>query len=370
MTGTVGSALERMIRSAIDAALVLAAAAAILFGGPSSAGSAPSRGFVAARSIIALDPPVDSVRSVGLTVADLERNIEFFTGVLEFRLVAVDERHGPEVERTTGVFGARIREATLALGDEQLRLTQFIAPEGRPIPIDSRSNDCWFQHAAIVVSDIDLAYAHLRRCNVRHASPAPQTLPESIPAAAGISAFYFKAPEGHVLEIIRFPEGKGDPRWQGRADSLFLGIDHTAIVVRDTERAMGFYRDLLGMQVVGQSENHGPEQARLNNVEAARLRITTLRAQHGPGVELLEYLSPRNGRDTPADAVPNDALAWTTRLSAADAAGLLVAMEAAGTPVVSRGCRADGRVSPFLVRDPDRHLVLLEPACAPGRERP
>jgi hypothetical protein len=43
--------------------------------------------------------------------------------------------------------------------------------------------------------------------------------------------------------------------------------------------------------VAGESENWGPEQERRNNVIAARLRITTLRAASGPGVELLEYLT-------------------------------------------------------------------------------
>ncbi len=44
--------------------------------------------------------------------------------------------------------------------------------------------------------------------------------------------------------------------------------------------------------MVGERENFGPEQERLNNVLGARLRITTLRAAAGPGVEWLEYLAP------------------------------------------------------------------------------
>src|SRR5262245_17083266 len=86
---------------------------------------------------------------------------------------------------------------------------------------------------------------------------------------------------------------------RGGTDRLFLGIDHTAIVVNSTEASLACYRDTLGLRVVGQSENYGPEQERLNNVFGARLRITTLRAPAGPGVELLEYLTPRDGRPAP-----------------------------------------------------------------------
>ncbi len=64
---------------------------------------------------------------------------------------------------------------------------------------------------------------------------------------------------------------------------MFLGIDHTAIVVDDTNASLRFYRDTLGMQVAGESENYDVEQEHLNNVFGARLRITALRAAAGPG---------------------------------------------------------------------------------------
>jgi hypothetical protein len=49
-------------------------------------------------------------------------------------------------------------------------------------------------------------------------------------------------------------------------------------------------------------------------VFGARLRITSLRASAGPGIEFLEYLSPRDGRPRPADSKANDVLHWQTRL--------------------------------------------------------
>jgi catechol 2,3-dioxygenase-like lactoylglutathione lyase family enzyme len=69
---------------------------------------------------------------------------------------------------------------------------------------------------------------------------------------------------------------------------MFLGIDHTAIVVGNTDASLSFYRDMLGLRVAGESENYGTEQEHLNNVFGAQLRITSLRAAAGPGIELLE----------------------------------------------------------------------------------
>ena len=51
--------------------------------------------------------------------------------------------------------------------------------------------------------------------------------------------------------MLQFPKDKGDARWPTKADRLFLGIDHTAIVVADTEASLAFYRDRLGLKVAG-----------------------------------------------------------------------------------------------------------------------
>src|SRR5262249_58620297 len=106
--------------------------------------------------------------------------------------------------------------------------------------------------------------------------------------AGRMRAVYCREPDGHPLEILWFPRDKGNPKWHAPTENLFLGIDHTAIVVSDTESSLRFYRDTLGMNVAGESENYGPEQERLNNVFGARLRITALRAGAGPWVEVFE----------------------------------------------------------------------------------
>ncbi|MGH7559985.1 MAG: VOC family protein [Gemmatimonadales bacterium] len=307
-------------------------------------------------------PGLRAVGAIGMTVSDLDRAIEFYTRVLTFEKIGEVEVAGEEWERLTGVFGARIRIVRLRLGRETLELSQFLAPEGRPYPVDTRSNDRWFQHAAIVVRDMDEAYRLLRAHRVRHASTGPQLLPGSNPNAGGIRAFYFKDPDGHHLEVIWFPPGKGDPRWQTR-DRVFLGIDHTAIVVGDTEKSLAFYRDLLGFQVAGESRNYGTEQAHLNNVEGASLRITTLHAPTGPGVEFLEYLSPRDGRPYPPDARANDLLHWQTTVVLAPGEGIGL-LASAGARLISRGVAAPpapeaGFTRAILVRDPDGHAVQL-----------
>jgi len=307
------------------------------------------------------DAPIASVGAIGITVSSLDRAVAFYTEVLGFEKREEHEVSGPEYERLAGVFGMRARIATLRLGGEAIELTEYLVPRGRAMPPDSRGNDHWFQHIAIVTSDLDRAYALLRQHGVEHASTGPQRLPDWNPNAGGIEAFYFRDPDGHFLELIEFPKGKGDPRWQRANGRLLLGIDHTAIVVADTDASLRFYRDLLGLRVAGTSENWGPEQEHLNGVFGARLRITTLRAPHGPGVELLEYLTPRDGRKRPEDARPNDLLHWETALLAHDAKALAMRL-GAGAPVELPDARL-GYPEAVLVADPDGHVLRVQGAA-------
>jgi catechol 2,3-dioxygenase-like lactoylglutathione lyase family enzyme len=307
-------------------------------------------------------PLVVAVDSVNMTVSDMDRAVDFYSKVLTFEKVSDVEVTGDAYEHLQGVFGLRMRVVQMKLGDEFIELTEYLAPRGRPIPVDSRSNDRWFQHIAIIVSDMDRAYNRLRQQKVEHASTGPQTLPDWNPNAGGIKAFYFKDPDGHPLEILQFPAGKGDPKWQNAGGRLFLGIDHTAIVVWNTDETLRFYQTLIGLRIVGESENYGIEQERLNNVFGARLRITALRAASGPGIELLEYLAPRDGRPFPQDERANDIVHRQTRLVTRNADAAAGALRSNKTHFVSSGVTslpdaALGYRKALLVRDPDGHVL-------------
>jgi catechol 2,3-dioxygenase-like lactoylglutathione lyase family enzyme len=309
-------------------------------------------------------PLVKGIDSIGLTVSDLDRSVEFYSSVLNFQKVSETEVDGENYERLTGVFGLRMRTARMRLGEEHIELTEFLAPRGRPAPADARSNDRWFQHIAIIVSDMDRAYQWLREHRVQHASPGPQLLPAWNKNAGGIRAFYFRDPDGHPLEVLWFPPDKGNPKWRIASDKLFLGIDHTAIVISETEASLKFYRDRLGMDLAGESENYGPEQERLNNVFGARLHITAMRAATGPGIEFLEYLAPGGGRPYPPDEKTNDLVHWQTRFSGISVDEATETLRNSRSAFISSGAveLPDGKAGfrkAVTVRDPDGHAIQI-----------
>jgi catechol 2,3-dioxygenase-like lactoylglutathione lyase family enzyme len=303
------------------------------------------------------------VGPIGITVADMDRSLDFYTRVLSFKKLSDEELAGDDFEHVKGVFGLRIRVVRLQLGGEQIELTEYLAPRGRPVPVDSRSNDRWFQHVAIIVRDMDKAYAWLRQNKVQHASSGPQILPAWNKNAGGIKAFYFRDPDDHNLEILWFPEGKGSAKWHRPGDDLFLGIDHTAIVVNNTDASLAFYRDLLGLRVAGESENYGTEQEHLNNVFGAHLRITALRAESGPGIELLDYLAPRDGRPLSGDLHANDLAHWETQVIVSVPDELTKTLAANRTELISSGITqvkvAGENAKEIIIKDPDGHAVAL-----------
>ena len=362
--------MSRRPRHLLVPALVAALLAALLVAAPETraADTVPPPPVPEPRAAARAPIRALAIGPIELTVSDLERSVAFYTGVLDFVPEGgVVEADGEALEHFTGVFGARLRLQRLRLGDERIELTEYVAPRGRPRPAEARSNDASFQHVAIIVRDMDAAYARLRAARVEHASTAPQLLPAWNPNAGGIRAFYFRDPDGHPLEVLWFPPGKGDAKWHRPGEALFLGIDHTAIVVTDTDRSLAFYRDVLGLTVAGASENWGPEQERLNNVFGARLRITGLRAPSGPGIEFLEYLAPRDGRPYPADEHANDLVHWQTQVVTAGADGAAAALRTARAPFLSTGATAApdpalGFRKGVLVRDPDGHVLeVVEP---------
>ncbi|MFY9733741.1 MAG: VOC family protein [Rhodoplanes sp.] len=302
---------------------------------------------------------------IGFTVSDMERAVDFYERVLGFKKVAETQVTGEAYDTLSGVLASNMRIAHLRLGEQTVELTEYLSHEGRPIPVPWRSNDHWFQHFAIVVSDMEKAYEQLRRHRVGQISIEPQTIPESNVAAAGIIALKFCDPDNHALELIWFPADKGSEHWRRPTDRLFLGIDHTAITVSNTEQSLSFYRDLLGLNLGGASLNTGITQERLDAVVNPRVRVTAVMPEKSPPfIEFLHYESPSDGRPFPLDTNSADLWHWQTSLVVEDAAAAAKALRTAGVRFVSPDVVTVpnsklGFSRAIMVRDPDGHAMRL-----------
>jgi catechol 2,3-dioxygenase-like lactoylglutathione lyase family enzyme len=279
-----------------------------------------------------------------LTTGNIGRLAVFYQQAFECRTLGAQHVCGADFQSLMGVTGGAQR-MTLQLGYELVELLQFDRP-GQPYPQPSASSDLWFQHFAIVVTDMDRAFARLAR--VKGWTAISSAGPERLPASSGgVSAFKFRDPDGHPLELLAFAPGKAPPAWQPtRAGALYLGVDHSAISVADSARSMAFYEG-LGLRAGAQSLNQGTEQARLDGLAEPQVEVSALAPAEG--VAHLELLCYRGAvRGEPAALHNNDI-----------AATRLVFETTQPLPGIAGGSPRRGLV------DPDgHHLQLVSPAAA------
>jgi catechol 2,3-dioxygenase-like lactoylglutathione lyase family enzyme len=284
---------------------------------------------------------IERLARFGLVTPDAARLSRFYQAALGFRLLADDRRPGRDFLSSTE-SGGDAQCITLGLGHEIVELLQFDRP-GRLYPDAALASDLRFQHFAIVVTD--MAEAYRRLCSVFGWTAISIDGPQRLPASSGgVSAFKFRDPDGHPLELLAFPEAAWPAPWKARSSGdLALGIDHSAISVSDSARSIAFYES-LGLRMAGHSLlNVGDEQARLDGVSHPHVEVTALTPRRvTPHLELLCYRS---------------AMAHgSAGLRADDVAATRLIFEAAD---VSRGHAA---IRQALI-DPDgHHLVIIESA--------
>ncbi|RYB07096.1 VOC family protein [Lichenibacterium ramalinae] len=247
-----------------------------------------------------------------------------------------------------GVEGARAERLAMRLGAQEVGFLRF-DPPGRPYPADSTSTDLWFQHIAIAVSDMAAAHAAaLAAGAVPITRGGPQTLP---PNTGSVTAFKFRDPDGHPLELLHFPDGTGAPAWHesaAAAPSPFLGIDHTAVSVSDPARSAAFFAG-LGLTARDGSLNAGPEQERLDDVDGDTCRVVPLIPPEAPPhVELLGY---RTGQRRPMPAGTRGDDIWATRV--------WIEVASLSGDGLTRAAALPGGLRAALVHDPDGHAVVL-----------
>lgn len=307
------------------------------------------------------DAGVRRLLRVGRTVSHMARSLAFYRDALGFEAVGEIVDAEPALARLPGA--TRAQSARLKLGIQEIELLAF-DPTGRAYPKGSTAADLWFQHVAVVAPDIDAAYRRVQG----HGSGAITTGgPQRLPAVAGgVSAFKFRDPDGHPVELIEFPAGVGASRWhEQNASHLTIGYDHSAISVADVERSVAFYTRVLGMRAASRQLNRSAEQDRLDGLHDVVVDVVALEPREvaTPHLELLAYRNPR-GRAASEVLQLDDVACDRLVFEVANLDALIEGLEHAGSDfarpasVIASDEFPNGSRT-ALVRDPDGHLLML-----------
>ncbi len=139
---------------------------------------------------------------------------------------------------------------------------------------------------------------------------------------------------------------------------MILGTRHTGIVVRDIEKSLRFWRDVMGLTVAVDTWDEGRYIDTFQALAGVKLRYIKLDAPDGSRIELLHDVhhpgtpAPSNVLCDPgirhiAFAVADAGLAWRT-LRANGA-------ETLSEPLLS----PDGGAKVFFARDPEGNLIEI-----------
>ena len=278
---------------------------------------------------------------------------EFAFGFVRTGEVSITEQ---AFGKLMGIAGATAGGVTLQLGEEVIELFG-IDPPGRRYPLLISGRDAIFQHFAIVVSDMGSAYERLsaRAGWTTISIDGPQLLP---PTSGGVTAYKFRDPEGHPLELIAFSRDCTPEKWRCPSATGCLGIDHSAISVANTERSVKFY-ERLGLRRTSGSLNSGPEQDRLDDIAGALAEVTAMAPRiTTPHVELLCY---RGGFDR-GSALPatNDVAATRLVMKVESEAAIEALCAQRAGAVLSGPVRFEHGGLFAMLRDPDGHLLCFE----------
>jgi catechol 2,3-dioxygenase-like lactoylglutathione lyase family enzyme len=134
-----------------------------------------------------------------------------------------------------------------------------------------------------------------------------------------------------------------------------IAADHTGITVSNLERALAFWRDVLGFEFSHSAHQKGVRPEQVTGVKGAELKLAVVKTPSGHKIELLEYFAPADRKRVdlrPCDVghvhvalIVDDLDAVLERIAASG-------WKAAGQPqTLTHGPNAGKRV--VYVRDPD-----------------
>ena len=121
---------------------------------------------------------VHAITRFSLVTADLDRLVRFYCEILGFAALGEKERIGGDEMALLGLSGSGLRQV-LTLGRQTVSIDQF-EQAGRAYPEGSDAASLWFQHLAMVVTDIAGAFGRLR-----DEAPISRDGPQRLPASSG-----------------------------------------------------------------------------------------------------------------------------------------------------------------------------------------
>jgi catechol 2,3-dioxygenase-like lactoylglutathione lyase family enzyme len=293
------------------------------------------------------------------TVADLDRSLAFYRGVVGLELdpvAAVPGGSSPEVRRLVNAPGATIRTATLRIPGTDLRLVlaQFSGVDRKPVT--PRIQDSGVVKTAFRVRDMDAAFAsigkHLSSVLTQGGGPIR---PEG-PAGFNRSVIA-KDPDGFIVE---FAFQNVPPLPDGLSTTSAIIGGWASLIVDRLATSIEFYRDKLGFTFSSNGRPVSPLVLSLQGLPAAAGTISA--ASKPPGSTYNWFVYEFNGVErAPLQTRLQDPGTASVSFWVDDVRALLQTLKASSVRVETAGGEpvTVGGTTRVVIRDPSGILIEL-----------
>ena len=153
----------------------------------------------------AIATPMSAMTHVGLSVACLDRSIQFYRDLFGMEVVSYGGFGGDQYECILGLKGAKGRASTLRAGHLRIELFEFEHPAPKPRDVTRSVADHGITHFCVEVSNIEEVYELLKAASVMFNCPPLEFFGRA-------KATYGRDPDGNVFELIEVlkQSGSGD----------------------------------------------------------------------------------------------------------------------------------------------------------------
>jgi catechol 2,3-dioxygenase-like lactoylglutathione lyase family enzyme len=312
--------------------------------------------------------PAGEVLGVGNFIhvaANLDKSIEFYRDVIGLELTGAPGPHlfsaNAVVSTLYDADGAQSRVASLKIPASEMAVEIVEFKDHAASPVQPRLQDPGAIVLRLIVRDLDVVMGRLKKAKTPVVTTGAE--PVILDGSAGKTReIVVRDPDGIFVRLIQ-PDPA--PATAAPASGNVIGAGF-GVTIGNTDKNTQLYRDVLGFQPQMDTAFHADKnQMLVTGTPGAQFRRSTALV---PGTSFqVEFFEFKGIDQRPAHLAIHDAGASVLRLRVRDIDGIVKALKAAGSPVVSSGGEvvSVGRSRAVIVRELDNLYLQPMQAAAP-----